>query len=389
MPSDDVKAGVEREFGKHLTTVTALSHDIALNPELSFEEFRTSAALVATLERAGYEIEREAGGLATAFVATAGTGSLVVAICAEMDALPVIGHGCGHNTIAASAAGAALALVSFVDDLDLTLKIIGTPAEERGGAKTSMIEAGVFDGIHASMMVHPTLKDMVTPIIRAARQYTVTYLGRSAHASRPYSGLNAGDAATITQVSIGLLRQQLRDRDRVHAIVREAGDAVNVIPERAVMDFMVRADTLTEVELIWRRVKNCIDAGALAASVDVNVDGPTMEVNGFRHDPMLASLFQSNAEALGRTFPDYDDKMLGSTDMSDVSVRMPAIHPVLSYALPPESGNHTAAFAEASGAQDGDRFIADGGLAMALTVVDAALSPSTREHLFQCFENDN
>jgi amidohydrolase len=315
-------------------------------------------------------------------VASAGSGEFTFGLCAEMDALPGIGHGCGHNAIAAAAVGAALALAPYADELGLTVRVFGTPAEESGTGKEIMVNRGVFDGTHAAIMVHPQLKDVVTPHLRAARSWRITYTGRGGHASRPWSALNAADAAIIAQTAIGLLRQQLRDGIRVHHVVREAGSAVNVIPDRAVVDCMIRCDTIEEVDQVWERVRRCFDAGAIATCTTVEFPSLPSIYREFRHDPDLAPLFEKNAKATGRTFPDYPDKMFGSTDMGNVSLRIPALHPMLSFGhLPPENGNHTAAFAVAAAGPEGDRFVHDAGLAMALTIADAAQSQPVRARL--------
>lgn len=228
------------------------------------------------------------------------------------------------------------------------------------------------------MMVHPSLKDMSTSHIRALRQYLVHYRGREGHASRPFHALNASAAATIAQVSIGLLRQQLRDTDRVHTVLRDAGGAVNVILRRATIECMVRADALAEVDSVWRRVEKCMEAGALESGVEILVEGPTFGMGDFHYDEPLATMFKSNAERFGRTSPEYTDQMVGSTDMADISAVFPAFHPMLSYGLPPECGARTAAFADASGGPEGDWFIADAGLAMAHTISELLLSPIAR-----------
>ncbi|WP_435121116.1 M20 family metallopeptidase [Amycolatopsis thermoflava] len=377
-----IKERIERTFEQNLDSVLELSHRINANPELAFEEHETSAALIAALEDGGrFAVEKGVAGLPTAFVASAGSGDLAVGLCAEMDALPGIGHGCGHNAIAAAAVGAALALAPVADELGLTVRVFGTPAEEKGTGKEIMVNRGVFDDTHAAMMVHPTLKDVVIPQLRASRSWQVTYTGRGGHASRPWSARNAADATVVAQTAIGLLRQQLRDGIRVHHVVKEAGAAVNVIADRAVVDCMIRCDTIDEVDQVWERVRSCFDAGAIASGTTVEYTSLPSIYREFRHDPDLASVFEENAKAIGRTFPDYPDKMFGSTDMGNVSLRIPAIHPMLSFDLPPEDGNHTAAFAEAAGGPEGDRFVRDAGLAMALTIADVARSQPIRARL--------
>lgn len=185
----------------------------------------------------------------------------------------------------------------------------------------------------------------------------------------------------VAQTAIGLLRQQLRDGIRVHHVVKEIGAAVNVIADRAEMECMIRCDTVDEVDEVWERVRRCFEAGAHATGTTVEFTTSPSLYREFRHDQDLAALFQRRAEKLGRTFPDYPDKLFGSTDMGNVSQVVPALHPMLSFDLTAEEGNHTAAFAVAAGGPEGDRFVRDGGLAMALTIADVARSEEIRTRL--------
>ncbi|GDY50166.1 hypothetical protein SVIO_007890 [Streptomyces violaceusniger] len=285
----EINERVTREFQKNLDSVTELSHEISAHPELAFEEHDTSARVIAALEGSGaFEVERGVADLPTAFVATAGSGDFVFGICAEMDALPDIGHGCGHNAIAASSVGAALALAPFVDELGITLRVFGTPAEEKGTGKEVMLRRGVFQGTHAAMMVHPSLKNVVDPKFRASRSWRITYTGRGGHASRPWDTLNAADSTVVAQTAIGLLRQQLRDGILVHHVVKDPGGAVNVIPATTVMECMIRADTIEEVDEVWERVKRCFEAGALAAGTSAEIELLPSLYREFHHDQVLA-----------------------------------------------------------------------------------------------------
>lgn len=377
----DIEGGIASNFERNLELVLDLSHRINVNPELAFVEYQTSSAITDLLLQHGFAVTTGVADLPTAFVASAGSGDLVFGICVEMDALPEIGHGCGHNAIAAAAVGAGLALAPFADELGLTVKLFGTPAEERGTGKEIMLNRGVFDGTHAAIMVHPSLKDVVRPHFRASRSWSIVYTGRGGHASRPWSALNAADATVVAQTAIGLLRQQLRDGVLVHHVVKEAGAAVNVIAHRAVVECMIRSDTIDQVDEVWERVRPCFEAGALATGTRIKVEALPSIYREMRHDEDLALAFQHRAEGVGRTFPEYADALFGSTDMGNVSQVIPALHPMLSFDLPPEDGNHTAAFAAAAGAQDGDRFVRDGGLAMALTIADVAQSDQIRRRL--------
>jgi amidohydrolase len=226
-PRSAAAATVTREADR----LIALSHAVHGDAELAFEEHRSSARLTEVLDAAGLTVEAGVAGLDTAFVATVGSGPLTVAICAEYDALPGIGHACGHNVIAAAAVGAGLALAPLADELGLTVKVIGTPAEEGGGGKILMLDAGVFDGVHAAMMVHPAPDESLTLPCLAVEHLHVNYRGREAHASGyPELGINAADALTVAQVGIGLLRQHLEPSNRVHGIVTHGGDAPNIVP---------------------------------------------------------------------------------------------------------------------------------------------------------------
>ncbi|MBM6590847.1 M20 family metallopeptidase [Brevibacterium sp. RIT 803] len=376
-----VKNKVAEAFERNLPIALKVSHTINNNPELAFEEHSTSKLLIETLQDHGFTIDHGVCDLPTAFTATFGSGPLVIGICAEMDALPGIGHGCGHNVIAASAIGCALALAPFADELGITLRILGTPAEESGTGKELMVNRGAFDDIHAALMIHPSLKDVAAPYFRASRSWKITFTGRGGHASRPWSALNASDATVIALTSIGLLRQQLKDGILVHHVVKESGGAVNVIPDQSVVECMIRCNTIDEVDEVWPRVNACFDAGALASGTSVRVEALPSIYREFDHNDDLVAIFKRNAISVGRTFPDYADALFGSTDMGNVSQVVPAIHPMLSFDLPAEQGNHTAAFAAAAGGPEGDRFVQEGGAAMALTVVDIASSHVTRDRL--------
>ncbi len=222
-----------------------LSHRVHAHPELPFAETRASVWASEELTTAGFDVEFGICDLPTAFRATAGSGPLDVAICAEYDALPGIGHACGHNIIAASAVGAGAALAGLADDLGITVHVLGTPAEEGGGGKILMLERGGFAGVHAAMMVHPAPVERLAPPTLAVSHLSVAYHGRAAHASAyPEHGLNAGDALTLAQIAVGLLRQHILPSQRLHGIVTKGGEAPNIVPAHTSGDFYVRAATL-------------------------------------------------------------------------------------------------------------------------------------------------
>ncbi len=256
---------VEDAVNKRRADLVELSHAIHAEPELAFAEHRSCAKTQALVAERGFEMTTAVGGLDTAFRAVYGDGPLVIGVCAEYDALPAIGHACGHNIIAASAVGTALALAEVADDLGLTVVLIGTPAEEKGGGKVLLLEAGAFDDIAATVMLHPGPLDIAAARSLALSQVAVTYRGKEAHAAvAPYLGINAVDAITVAQVAIGLLRQQMAPGQMVHGIITDGGQATNVIPARAEMHYTMRATEAGSLRELEQRMADCFLAGAVA-----------------------------------------------------------------------------------------------------------------------------
>ncbi len=372
------------EVDTHLDELVALSHAVHAHPELCFEERWSAKAVAGVLGAAGFDVEEGIADLPTAFSARTGPGPLTIAICAEYDALPAVGHACGHNVIAAAAVGAALALRPLADELGLALVVLGTPAEEGGGGKVLLLERGAFDDVHAAMMVHPWPTDRLTATCLAVSHFDVTYTGKSAHASAaPWEGVNALDALTVAQVGIGLLRQQLRPGDQVHGIVRRGGDAANVIPDSVTARYMCRASTLADLQILEPRVRSCFEAGALATGASVDYTELSPVYSHMEPDAALLSAFRANAEALGRRYAaddEGDPAPTLSTDMANVSLAVPTIHPLMGI----ETGgavNHQPAFAQAAVSRSADLAVHDGSVAMAWTAIDAASAPVLRERL--------
>ena len=350
-----------------------LSHRIHANPELGFEETLAAGWLTEELARAGLKVQAGVCNLPTAFIATAGSGPVTLAICAEFDALPGIGHACGHNVIAAAAVGAGAALAKVADDLGITVKVMGTPAEEGGGGKILMMQGGAFDGIHAAMMVHPGPVEQVQLACLAVSHFAARYTGKAAHASGfPEEGINAADAITIAQVGIGLLRQHLDRDSRVHGIVTKGGDAANIVPALAQAEFFVRAPTLELLSGIEERVMKCFQAGALATGCSLETIPLGPNYSEFHPDDMMAAAYKANAVSLGRSFPDTPSTPM-STDMANVSLQIPSIHPMLGIDSLP-AVNHQPEFTAAAISPPADRAIIDGALAMAWTAIDIAIS---------------
>ncbi|MEM8923816.1 MAG: amidohydrolase [Actinomycetota bacterium] len=361
--------------------LVGLSHHLWDHPELAFEEERAAAACVDVLTDAGFAVETGIADLETAFVGTYGSGPLTVGICAEYDALPGVGHACGHNMIAASGLGAGLGLARVADDLGLTVRVLGTPAEEGGGGKITMAEAGVFDGVHLAMMIHPApLESDVFPTL-ASSQCEYHLHGKAAHSSlAPQEGVNAADAITIAQVAMGLLRQHLQPGDQVHGIVTEGGEAPNIVPRKASAKYIVRAPTLEAVKVLQPKIARCFEAGALATGSQLVIDGPSVPYSEFLHDDEAAVLYRRNAEALGRTFGARPTKGAASTDMANISLLMPTIHPSLGLDCAP-AVNHQPEFAAHCRTEEADESMLHGAIAMAWTCIDAATDDGMRQRL--------
>ena len=368
--------------------LTALSRRIHANPELGYEEEQASGWLEETLDAAGFSVEPGICGLPTAFRATKGSGPLHIVVCAEYDALPGIGHACGHNVIAASAAGAGIGAGAVADDAGLTVTVMGTPAEEvlRSGGKIRLLEGGAFEGAHAAMMTHPAPWDVAVWPIVAASFFEVHYEGKAAHASGfPEQGVNAADALTIAQTAIGLLRQHIRSTDRVHGIVTHGGDAFNIIPAHASADYAVRAVTLDDLTEVYEKVMRCFEAGALATGARLSVIGGDRPFAHLEHDLEMASAYQRNAECLGRRFPAPGGSSPAtpvSTDMGNVSLALPSIHPAIGIDSLP-AVNHQPEFAAACATPAADQALYDGAVAMAWTMLDMAETPALRERLLE------
>ena len=366
--------------------LTALSRRIHANPELGYEEEQASGWLEETLDAAGFAVEPGICGLPTAFRAMKGSGPLHIVVCAEYDALPGIGHACGHNIIAASAAGAGIGAAAVADDAGLTVTVMGTPAEEvlRSGGKIRLLEGGAFGSAHAAMMTHPAPWDVAVWPIVAASFFEVHYEGKAAHASGfPEQGVNAADALTIAQAAIGLLRQHIRSTDRVHGIVTHGGDAFNIIPAHASADYAVRAVTLDDLTEVYEKVMRCFEAGALATGARLNVIGGDRPFAHLEHDLEMAAAYQRNAEQLGRRFPTPGEPSPAtpvSTDMGNVSLALPSIHPAIGIESLP-AVNHQPEFAAACATPAADQALYDGAVAMAWTMLDMAETPALRERL--------
>ena len=364
--------------------ILGLSHRIHANPEPGWQEHQAAGWITAELAGFGYDVKRELCGFPTAFSAGVGRGPLRLAICAEYDALPGLGHACGHNIIAAAAVGAAAALAPIADALDARITVFGTPAEEGGGGKIELLERGAFDGQHAAMMVHPGPLDVARAEPFAVSHSRIRYRGKAAHAAAyPERGVNAADAFTVAQVAIGMLRQQLEDGTRVHGVLTNGGEAPNAIPEVTEGRWYVRAGSLADLDVLEERVRRCFEAGALATGCDLEIEAESKPYSEFRTDENLLALYVDNAVELGRSFAESGPDMRmnrASTDMGNVSLVLPAIHPYIGIDSLP-AVNHQKEFAEHCVSGAADRAVLDAAKAMAWTCIDAALDAGLRGRL--------
>ena len=373
-------AAVDRNLGE----LVSLSHRLHATPELCFEETTSARAVAETMRAGGLTVDEGVYDLPTALESRSGEGELVVTVCAEYDALPGIGHACGHNIIAATAVGAGLALAAVADDVGLTVRVLGTPAEEGGGGKVLMLQRGAFAGVHAAMMVHPWPTEWLTGTCLAVAHFDVAYTGREAHASAaPWEGVNAQDALTVAQVAIGVLRQQLPPGDQVHGVVTASVAAANIIPAAITARYMVRSPTIEGLAALRPRVEACFEAGALATGCGVAYHERSPVYSHMEADPALLAAYRANAETLGRTF-DADDagtpRPTLSTDMANVSLAVPTIHPLIGIETN-GAVNHQREFAAACITESADAAVRDGAVALAWTAIDAATDPALRNRL--------
>jgi len=384
----DLKQRAKERIELDKPSLIALSHKIFGNPELAYEEHNSSAWLVEALRDGGMQVEFPAHGLETAFRATAGTKGPHIVICAEYDALPEIGHACGHNIIGTSAVGAGLALSQLADDLGMRVSVLGTPAEEGGGGKVELLRRGAFEDVDVSLMVHPGPMDVVDIPTLAVGVVQITYRGKESHASAfPELGRNALDAINIAYVAIAALRQHIRPTERIHGIVTHGGDAPNIVPKLTKARYYIRGKDLEDLVELKERVMRCFEAGALATGCELETYWEGHDYAPVITNAPLAEIYDRNVRALGRDpIPRaVVERYAGSTDMGNVSMVLPSIHPLMSIDSLP-AVNHQAEFAEHTISPAGDKAITDAALAMAWTVIDLVTTPGALEEAKASFE---
>lgn len=384
-----LKQRVIDDIDKLAEQLLDVSHDIFDNPELGFEEHHAHRRLTDELERSGLPVVRGAYDLPTAFDARVGVEGPTVAVICEYDALPGLGHACGHNIIAAAGLGAALALSPLADELGGRLAVLGTPAEEGGGGKEFMVRRGAFDGVDAAMMVHPAGAELTSMRTLANQQLLARYKGRAAHAAAaPWLGANALDAAVLGYTNVAALRQHIRDDERIHGIFTKAGDKPNIVPDHTEAHWYVRAGSRERLEQLKPRVLACLEAGATATGCTMThewLDPPYFDM--VDNHPLLER-YVANAQLLGREpRPATGETVVtGSTDMGNVSYVVPSIHPMIQ-AAPPGVAIHTPEMAAHARAELGDRAVIDGAKVLALTVIDLWSDQALRSSVTDAFAN--
>jgi len=365
-----------------------LSLKIHDNPELGFQERKASCWLANYLKSNGFRVEKCIAGLSTAFRATYGQGSPRIALLAEYDALPEIGHGCGHNIIAASAVGAGIATRLAVDSLGGSVVVLGTPGEEILGGKIDMIKAGIFKEVDVAMMVHPDTHNLVTTQALACISLDVEFFGKPAHAAaQPQKGINALEALILAFNGINSLRQHIKEEARIHGIITDGGEVPNIVPAHSAAKFLVRAPDNNYLDELKEKVLSCFKGASLASGAKLEYKWGDRTYAPMKNNVALARLFKQNLESLGRHTVVFDPRFgFGSTDMGNVSQVVPSIHPMVAIASPGVL-IHTPEFASAAASEAGNEGLLDAAKAMAMTVVDILGQPETLNEIKQEFYN--
>ncbi|GAT74089.1 amidohydrolase [Microbacterium sp. HM58-2] len=383
----EAKSRAAEETALWRDRLIGLSHAIHGDPEIAWNEHRSAARVAEVMKEAGFDVEVGAFGVETAVSAVYGTGDLTVAICSEYDALPGIGHGCGHNVIAAAGVGAAIALKPLADEAGLRIKLLGTPAEEHGGGKVAMLVAGAWEDVDFSLMVHGKTGQDVTAggySTTALDRFEVTFHGRASHAAaRPEKAINAGAAGTLALTALALLRQHVSKRANLNAFVSFGGEVTNVIADRCVLQVELRAEEIDTWRELRTRVLACFEGAAIATGCTMEWTPTVHPYAPLSPDPTLADLWDRNLERRGRHIdPTPRGSSGGSTDMGNVTQVLPAIHPTIAF-LGEDAPAHSAAFTEAAITPAADDAVLDGATAMAWTVLDVALTPALRAEVLR------
>ena len=382
MDVEALKAAVCAEVDRLADQLLHASHEIHAHPELNFEEHFAHDLLVEQLRSAGLDTTAHAYGVDTAFEASAGQQGFNVAVLCEYDALPGIGHACGHNVIATAGLGAGLAAAAVAEQAGGRLRIMGTPAEEGGGGKIVMARRGAFEQVGAAMMVHPADADLISMDCIALQELHVQIHGKAAHAAAaPWEGRNALDAAVLGYMNIAAMRQHIRPTERIHGIITKGGDKANIVPAETAMEWIVRSATIESLQPLKQRVLTSLEAAASACACTIDNEWHDHTYADMIDNGPMVAAYVTNAARVGRTVVDpasVGRRVVGSTDMGNISYLVPSIHPMIKVA-----GDgvaiHTLEFAEWARSPDGDKAVLDGAKAMAMTIVDLWTSADLRE----------
>jgi amidohydrolase len=365
-----------------------VSHEIHAHPEQNFEEFFASELLARVAQQSGFPVDLHAYGAETGFAGDVGSGP-TVCVMSEYDALPEIGHGCGHNVIAAAGLGAAIGLASVAQSAGGRVRYLGTPAEEGGGGKLLMAHNGALEGVDVAMMVHSADADLTSIDAIALQQLLVEYSGRASHAAAaPQHGRNALDAAVLGYMAVAALRQHILPTERIHGIFLRGGDKPNIVPADAATEWYIRSETITSLQELKPRVVAALESGAHACGCSVSHQWTGTAYADMVTNNSLAALYIANAGSLGRNVetPSSHRRVVGSTDMGNISHLVPSIHPMIASARPGTS-IHTKDFATESKGLLADKAVIDGAKAMAMTAIDywtsAQAQSAIREEFIQ------
>jgi amidohydrolase len=378
----ELKSEIIKRVDEQRQSLIELSLNIHDNPEPGFKEEKASAWLTGYLAKNGFSIENGVGGLPTAFKATYGKSKPVIALMAEYDALPVLGHACGHNIIATSSTGAAVACKPVVDDFGGTVIVVGTPAEELFGGKIYMLQAGAFEGIDAAMEIHPGLRDTATNQALACIGIDVEFFGKAVHAAAyPELGINALEAMVLSFNAIDSLRQHIRDGSRIHGIITHGGESANIVPSHSAASFLIRAQERAYLDELKQEVVKCFEGAALATGARLEYKWADVVYEPMKNNLTLARLFASNLETLGRKVEPFTSYFaFGSTDVGNVSQVIPTIHPSIAI-VSPDVLLHSKEFVPAAASELGHKGILDAAKALAMTVADLLSDPEVLQEV--------
>lgn len=362
--------------------------DIHSHPETTFQEHRSMEKLTSFLDRNSFSIEKGLAGLPTSFKAVSPnyTGKPTIALLAEYDALPELGHACGHNLIGPASVGAAVAMHHLNFQMDGQLLVLGTPAEEGGGGKITMINHGIFDDVDAAMMIHPSSQTRCVSLMLALQEIKFTFHGKSAHAAAfPYEGVNALDAVIQTFNNINALRQQLREDVRIHGIISEGGTIPNIIPDKASAIFYIRALDIPYFDKTVKKIKKCAEAAALSTGCSLTEEAKKLAYSPCKPSYIFANLFKQNLTLLGiEEDPTKEGGGKGSSDIGNLSQRIPTIHVDIGI-CDSTKVSHSPEFAEAAKSDKGIEGMVNGAKALAMTVYDLFSSPDNIKTIQQEF----